>query len=336
MKILYAIQGTGNGHLSRARDVVPLLKERAYVEVLVSAWKVKKDLPFDIDYVCKGLGFTFGKKGGVDLWDTWKKADLKAFWKEVRAIPIHNYDLLISDFEPVSAWAAKKARLPCIALSHQAAVINKYAPKPKKTDLVGQQILQHFAPATDSYGFHFEAYDSQIFTPVIRKEVREQEVLNKGHYTVYLPAYSIEKLMAKLAGFRSTEWQVFSPKAKIPYREGNIHVFPTDNAAFIKSMAESEGVLCGAGFETPAESLFLGKKLMVIPMRTQYEQQCNAAALTQMGVPVLKNLKKKRLPCLEAWLNSQERIAVNYPDHLGNIIDELLLKHKKVQTKVYR
>ena len=32
MKILYAIQGTGNGHLSRAKDVFPALQNRADVD----------------------------------------------------------------------------------------------------------------------------------------------------------------------------------------------------------------------------------------------------------------------------------------------------------------
>ena len=33
MKVLYAIQGTGNGHLSRAEEIVPLLNK--YVDTMV-------------------------------------------------------------------------------------------------------------------------------------------------------------------------------------------------------------------------------------------------------------------------------------------------------------
>jgi len=47
--------------------------------------------------------------------------------------------------------------------------------------------------------------------------------------------------------------------------------------------SKATGVFCGAGFETPAEAMFLKKKLMVIPMKGQYEQQCNAAALEEIG-----------------------------------------------------
>ena len=36
MKILYAIQGTGNGHIARAEDIVPVLKRFGTLDVLVS------------------------------------------------------------------------------------------------------------------------------------------------------------------------------------------------------------------------------------------------------------------------------------------------------------
>ena len=117
---------------------------------------------------------------------------------------------------------------------------------------------------------------------------------NKGHYTVYLPAYDDKRILKVLRECKGVDWQVFSKHNKKVIKEKNIIIQPINNEAFIKSMATSEGVLCGAGFETPAEALFMKKKLMVIPMKGQYEQQCNAAALKEMGVPVIKNLKEKR------------------------------------------
>ncbi len=82
-----------------------------------------------------------------------------------------------------------------------------------------------------------------------------------------------------------------------------MHIAPINNDAFIKSLVTSTGVLCGAGFETPAEALFLKKKLMVIPMKGQYEQQCNAAALKEMGVPVLKKLKISKVEKIIDWVS---------------------------------
>ena len=73
MKVLYAIQGTGNGHISRAKDIVPLLQKKVNLDILISGTQADIQLPFDIKYRYNGLSFTFGKKGGIDLKDTWIK-----------------------------------------------------------------------------------------------------------------------------------------------------------------------------------------------------------------------------------------------------------------------
>lgn len=333
MKILYAIQGTGNGHLSRAKDIVPILKKKGEVDILISGVQTDVLIPFDIKYNLKGMSFIFGKKGGIDLWDTWKNTSLPHFWKEIKALPITNYDLVINDFEAVSAWAARLSKVRCVALSHQTAVINDNAPKPEKIDWVGNYILNNYAPANHKYGFHFQPYDKNIFTPVIRQQIRNQEVKNNGHYTVYLPAYGDKKLIKKLSRFDWIKWEVFSKHSKKAYREKNVFIRPIHNEIFIKSIATSEGILCGAGFETPAEALYLEKKLMVIPMKSQYEQQCNAAALKKMGIPTIKNLKEKRLHKIEDWLNSNEHIKVNYPNYTEEIIDTVLSVHPLIELE---
>ena len=92
-------------------------------------------------------------------------------------------------------------------------------------------------------------------------------------------------------------------------------------------MAESAAVLCGGGFETPAEALFMKKKLLVIPMKTQYEQQLNAAALKQMGVPVVKSLKPKHSEIILDWINNGKPIEVNYPDTTQKILDMVFKNH---------
>jgi len=327
MKILYAIQGTGNGHIARAREIIPLLKLEHEVDILISGTQADIDLPYPLTYKFNGLSFIFGKKGGVDIFETYKKSNLRKLFKEIQALNVLQYDLVLNDFEPVSAWACRLKNKPCISISHQAAVLNKKAPKPKNTDLIGKAVLKKYAPTTSQYGFHFQAYDKNIFTPVIRKEVRDQPVENKGHYTVYLPAYDDKRIIRILQECGGVKWEVFSKHNKKVTEEKNIIIRPISNDAFIKSMATAEGVLCGAGFETPAETLFLKKKLMVIPMKTQFEQQCNAAALKQMGVPVIKSLKKKHIDKIRTWLQSAQNIIVDYPDNTACILKEILVAH---------
>jgi len=333
MKILYAIQGTGNGHISRARDIIPLLREKGELDILISGTEADVELGYPVKVLLKGMSFVFGKNGGIDLLATYKKAKLKRFYNEIKELPVNDYDMVISDFEPVSSWACRLQQKPCIALSHQAAVLNKKSPHPDNFDPAGKIILKNYAPSTVQYGFHFKQYDKKIFTPVIRKEIREAVVHKNKHYTVYLPAYSDKKIIKVLSEIKGVEWQVFSKHSKKTYLQKNIIVFPISNDAFIKSMVASAGVLCGAGFETPAEALFLKKKLMVIPMKGQYEQQCNAAALKRMDVPVLKKLKLSRVEKIKSWIKSGNVISVHFPDITAQIIDEILDKHSLVSEK---
>ena len=79
MKILYAIQGTGNGHISRAREIIPILMKKGNVDILVSGTQSDVDLPYPVKYKYKGLSFVFGKKGGIDLMQTYKKVASSIF-----------------------------------------------------------------------------------------------------------------------------------------------------------------------------------------------------------------------------------------------------------------
>jgi uncharacterized protein (TIGR00661 family) len=92
-------------------------------------------------------------------------------------------------------------------------------------------------------------------------------------------------------------------------------------------MAASHGVLCGAGFEAPAEALYLRKKLLVVPMKNQHEQHFNAASLKQLGVPVIKKVSKKNLSKVEAWIEAENIIKVDYKETARPSIELVLKLH---------
>ncbi len=331
MRVLYAIQGTGNGHLSRARDVIPaLLAQGITLDILVSGTQADIQLPYPIAYQLKGLSFIFGKKGGVDMWKTYVRANTRRLQNEIKSVPVQDYDLVINDFEPVTAWACQRVEKPCFSFSHQAAVLNKNAPQPKKTDSLGKLILKKYAPTTHHFGLHFKAYDAGIFTPIIRNDIRSIPCNKQPHYTVYLPSYSDGKILKFLGEIPDVPWEIFSKHNKKESHFKNMRIRPIDNSAFVHSLANSTGVLCGAGFETPAEALFLQKKLMVIPMKGQYEQQCNAAALQQMKVPVLKSLKKKHVDKVLDWVETDALVEVDYPDMTHHIVQQILERAKNL------
>ncbi len=326
MKILYAIQGTGNGHLSRAVDIIPELKKYGELDLFVSGAQAEIALPYPVKYKSKGLSFYFGKTGGINFYKTFHNNSSRDVMKEISHFPVQKYDLIVNDFEPITAWAARKKDVRIVGLSHQSALLSKKSPRPKFVDPFGEWMLKNYAPIKKYVGFHFEEYDKNIFTPVIRSAIREARVRDDGHYTVYLPAYDDKKLVALFMKLPKVKWHIFSKHATSPYHIGRISVYPISGQDFVESVVSCTGVLCGAGFETPAEVLHLNKKLLVVPMKSQYEQHCNAASLKNLGVPVLKKVKKKYLKKIEKWIESSKVLNIEFPDIAGKAVERLIDK----------
>lgn len=324
MKILFAIQGTGNGHISRAREIIPFLEEHGEVDLLVSGTQLDVKLPYPIKYRLHGLSFTFGKKGGVDIWDSFRKLNTWRLLRDIRKLPVKEYDLVINDFEPVSAWACRLRKKPCIALSHQAAFLSPRTPRPGSRSYFAEAILKHYAPSTKAYGFHFEPYDDFIYPPVIRSEVRTLQPKDKGHVTVYLPAYDDKLLVTFFERVRDVSWEVFSKHTREPYERGHVKVLPINNEAYTESLANSTGIITGGGFEAPAEAIFLNKKVMVIPMTGQYEQHCNALGAKKAGCTVVKEINGNFVNEIKRWLEYGHPVHINYPDNTQAIVKKLI------------
>jgi hypothetical protein len=68
MKIFYAVQATGNGHIARAKELVPYLQRYGQVDVFLSGnnSNLKVDLP--VKYQSNGVSLFYGNKGGLDYW----------------------------------------------------------------------------------------------------------------------------------------------------------------------------------------------------------------------------------------------------------------------------
>ncbi|RMG68651.1 MAG: glycosyl transferase [Bacteroidetes bacterium] len=326
MKLLYGIQGTGNGHLSRARDLIPRLQAFGTVDVLVSGTQSQLDLPYPIRYRCKGFSFLYNRRGGINYARSgWHNLSLQLY-REIRDLPVDQYDLVINDFEPVSAWAARWRGVPVVALGHQASFLSPHSPRPETRSAFGEAVLRHYAPASRGVGFHFEAYDDFIFPPVIRGDIRTAAVTDEGHYLVYLPAFHEKRLLALLEQIPEVRWEVFSKHSRETWQQGHIRVQSVSAKAFTERLLSCRGILTGAGFETPAEALYLGKKLFVVPIRGQYEQHCNAAALARLGVPVSWRPGPEFLPRLQAWVRETEAIQIDFPDRTEAALARALLR----------
>jgi uncharacterized protein (TIGR00661 family) len=325
MKIFYAVQATGNGHISRAMELLPHFQRYGEVDIFLSGANNSLELDAPVKYRSKGLSLFYTNSGGLNYWEIGKQIAPLRLYREVRDLPVEKYDLVINDFESITSLACLVKKVPSVNFGHQASFVSPKVPRPEKRDRMGEWILRNYARATQYVGLHFKQYDDFILPPVIKREILQAEPQDKGYITVYLSSYSDATVRRYLQPLREFRFQVFSKEVKKPTLDGNILFLPVDRAAFNKSLISCKGILTGAGFETPAEALYLGKKLMVIPIRGQYEQFCNAAALQKMGVPVLRALdagfagvfrpwmERKRKPCLH--LDYSTEATVSYLMH---------------------
>jgi uncharacterized protein (TIGR00661 family) len=325
MKIFYAVQATGNGHISRAIQLVPYLQQLGKVDVFLSGANASLKPTLPVCYTSKGLSLFYSTCGGLDYKAMWKHNSLVRAMKEAADLPVHEYDLVINDFDFITAQACRIRKKPSVQFGHQASFISPLTPRPAKRKYIGELILKRYAPATHYVGLHFRPYDKFIFPPVIKKEFIEATPCNKGYITVYLSAYEPHCLESHFHQLKHIEFQVFIKGITAPVRKLNITYLPVDSALFNQSLLHCHGIITGGGFETPAEALYLKKKLMCIPIRGQYEQECNAAALQQEGVTVLEDADTDHFAAdIEAWLNKAETDIHQQANNIDETLEYLL------------
>jgi uncharacterized protein (TIGR00661 family) len=320
MKIFYAIQATGNGHISRAMQLYPDLQKFGTVDFFLSGNNASLDINLPVKFKSKGCSLHYSKCGGLNYWDIAKNIKPAQIYKDANSLPLKNYDVVINDFDSITALACKLQKVHSVQFGHQASFISKNTPRPEKKSIMGEMILKHYAPSPKNIGLHFEKYDSFIHPPIIKDEIINAVPKNLRHITVYLPSFQkdcLEKAFNKLS---DVEFHWFLNDVTFKYTDGNITYYPVNKELFNESLISCDGIITGGGFETPAEALYLGKKILSIPILDHYEQECNAAALKKLGVPVVYKVGDDFDVIIENWL----KMDIIYPKIEANNIPQTL------------
>ncbi|WP_299492022.1 MJ1255/VC2487 family glycosyltransferase [uncultured Shewanella sp.] len=310
MRILYGVQGTGNGHVSRARVMAKAFIEKGIkVDYLFSG---RGDIPFFEmalfgDYQTqKGLTFTT-QNGRVNLSKTFKNNSLLSINREISHLDLTPYDLVISDFEPITAWAARKQGVASIGINHQLAL--RY-PVPKLGDSwLGQCFLNNFAPVDIPLACHWHHFGFPILPPIV--DVIPSAMELSQQVVVYLPFEHPQSIIELIAPFEEYQFIVYHPISMTKVLPDHVKWQSLNGDLFKRDVACCAGVISNAGFELPSEALMLGKKLLVKPLHGQFEQLSNMAALALLGAADC--MMKLDKDVVRRWLKSASREAINYP-----------------------
>jgi len=320
MKILYGVQGTGNGHISRARKMAAHFQARdADVTWLFSGREPRQffDMETFGDFEYRSGLSMVQRNGAVLYWPTLRSNRAGQFLKDVRALNVRDYDLVITDFEPVTAWAARLADVTCIGIGHQYAFAHRIPQRGRNA--ISDLVMKYFAPVDIPVGLHWHHFNRDILPPIIDTSLRQQD---RQHVLVYLPFEDQSEVTSLLRRFDQYQFVQYSPELE-DAENGNVRLRRTNLHGFRADLCRSEAVICNAGFELVSECLHMGVAPLVKPVRGQMEQLSNALALEQLGWG-------SALPTLDAgplgaWLESERRsTTIRYPDVANTLVDWVL------------
>lgn len=311
MRILYGVQATGNGHITRARVMAPALAAAGVeVDYLFSGRDPDGYFsmePFGDYQTRRGLTFALNQ-GRVNWFNTFRNLHLRRYWRDVRQLDLSRYDLVLTDFEPITAWAARKQKVPSVGLAHQYAFM--YPVPGHINPQTMAKMVRWFAPVDQAIGLHWHHFDQPMLPPLIQPpSLPVSHVPDK--ILVYLAFDKREALVRMLRPFADYQFYIYT-NIPAPIDQGHLHFRPFSREGFQQDLASCAGVICNAGFGLISEAVQYGKKILTRPLKGQLEQMSNARVLEQLGLAVVMSEDDEYL--LEAWLEMPSPRAQTWPD----------------------
>lgn len=319
MKILYGIQGTGNGHISRCRMMAKYLNKTNFdVTYLISGRE--KDKLFDMDVFGDFLhrdGLTFVTKNGkIDTLASARSNNIFKFIRDIKRLDVSDYDLILTDFEPITAWAAKIAKKPTVAIGHQYA-FGPGTPIEKET-FIAKKVLRHFAPANTEIGLHWSDFDNNVLPPIV--DVSMQSTPSDGSIVVYLPFENQHDVISMLQQITTHHFVMYSPLLE-DSESLNVSIRKTSYEGFKRDLKKASGVICNSGFELNSECIHLGIPILTKPIEGQMEQESNALAISKLNYGVSTTVLDQRT--IVDWLRTTNptQNTKPYPDVAKRLVD---------------
>jgi len=317
MKILYGITANGNGHLTRSSRIVQQLREHGHEVCLVISGqpgKVIMDeqnlLPF-----LRFDGFSFvNRKGKVsNLASLLASQPLKFLRNVFRDIPDSNYDLAITDYEPVVAWYAQHRKIRSAGICHMYSFIYPGVPAPSSR-WYEHLVFRWLAPADTMLGIHWQPYHRNIVPPFVlpsNGETPEPDLV-----LVYLPWESPDSYLPALRSVPGWRFIVYGGESG---EDGNILFKKQSRDVFQQDLNRCSAVLANAGFALAGEALSKGKRLILKPYAGQIEQEHNALEAERLGFA--SRVNAVQADSLVSLLAETARTTLLFPDMTSNFIE---------------
>jgi uncharacterized protein (TIGR00661 family) len=199
-------------------------------------------------------------------------------------------EVVITDFESFSGLLAQVRRTPLISIDNMQIIsrCKVEVPRGYKRDYYLARLLilsrifnaKHYLITTFFYP-EVRANDTYLFPPILREEILQAPRSRGEHILVYQTAQTYEELLPVLRAINGETFFIYGLKSQ--GEEGNLSFRAFDESRFINDLASARAVITNGGFSLIAEAIYLGKPILSIPIKKQFEQVLNALYVERLG-----------------------------------------------------
>ena len=327
MRILYGVTGEGLGHAMRSRVVAQHLFARGHEVKLVASGRARDYLARSFPDVERIPGFAMAYRDHQVSRARTLGRTLRAVRPAMResiamyrtAISGFQPDVCISDFDSFSYLFAKRHSLPIISIDNQQVIHKcKHDDDIKEGLRADFQATRAFVkaklPGCDHYVitsfFPAKVRDkfkdrTTMVPPILREPVLRAEASRGDHVLVYQTSQSDETLFPTLSRLRDQRFVVYGRDEGDSPRNVVRKSFSEDG--FVRDLASARAVVCNGGLSLLGEAIYLGKPILSVPVRHQFEQEMNARYVEKLGYGT--SARKLDPDVLSTFLRDEEGYA---------------------------
>ena len=299
MRILYGVVGEGMGHATRSCVILRHLAQSHDVQIVVSGRAhafLRKTFPALEVHEIAGLNMVYednAVKRGRTALDFLKK--LPGFAENFATMhqlsQAFSPELVVSDFESFAYLYAKKHDLPVLSIDNMQ-IINRcqldveIPPEEQASWQMAKTVVKAKLPHCDHYlitTFFFPPVRKErtsLFPPILRDGVLDAERSMGDHVLVYQTSDTFTELVPTL---QRLPGKFFVYGLKRDEQLGNVTLKGFSEDGFVRDLASARAVLAGGGFSLMGEAVYLGKPMLSVPLKGQFEQTLNALYLQKLG-----------------------------------------------------
>ena len=242
--------------------------------------------------------FTVYREGRVEVWPTLALNARRAWQSLIPAnrslrqlLRTFRPDLVITDFEPFSAFWARLHGIPFISLDNQHVLTHCTVDRPpgQTVDYLNAYwtIRLYYAGAkryliSSFFNAPVRHHPATVLPPIIRPEVLRRDPSDGDYLLVYKGANGDNE------GFRRSierydRLPIHAYGFGLTGRVGHVSYRPVDPEAFLDDLAGCRAVVATAGHSLVCEAIHLRKPMLLLPILGQFEQTLNAAQVQRLG-----------------------------------------------------